>query len=342
MVVAGLLALFILTLIGLAAFRRFALRNKILLDIPNARSNHSAVTVRGAGIIFVLSTLLGWGVLMATRQADYLLPLIAAGLAVALVSFVDDIRGLPISTRLCGHLVAALLFLSAIPLPAFLEDTIGDWAWLWTPVAAFFMVAVINIYNFMDGIDGLASIHSLCVLLSWILFSAASLPPSTEMLMCLCLVAPLLAFLIHNWSPAKVFMGDVGSTFLGLSFAALAVIQAPGILRSTNFLTLIMLMMPFLFDATFTIIVRFLSGEKWYQAHTSHLFQRMVRAGASHSVVSSLYGLLTLYMGAVVVLVHQGVLKHLVVAIPLFVLPYLGLYYAVLRMERARAVAATV
>lgn len=184
----------------------------------------------------------------------------------------------------------------------------------------------------MDGIDGVASLHSLCVLVSWILFSAAGHELNTETLLCLTLGFPLLAFLIHNWSPAKVFMGMWVVRFF--TFAALAVIQTPGVLRSANFFTLLMLMMPFLFDATFTIVVRFLSGEKWYQAHSSHLFQRLVRVGLSHARVSSIYGALTVYMGVVVYLVTHGYLKEAIVVLPLLVFPYIGLYFFVLFLER--------
>lgn len=334
MTLVGFAVLFILTFFGLGAFRRFAEGRNLLFDVPNDRSSHSQATVRGAGLVFVVTACLAWGVLAMYSASSYLLPLVAAGLTVASVSFVDDIKGLPISTRLCGQLVAALLFLSAVPLPSFLREQLGVIAWLWTPIAAFFMVAVINIYNFMDGIDGLCTLHSLCVLVSWIVFSSAADLVTNETLMCMCVGFPLLAFLVHNWSPARIFMGDVGSTFLGFTFAALAVIQAPGIFRSTNFLTLIMLMMPFLFDATFTLVVRFLRGERWYLPHTSHLFQRLVRSGLSHAFVASLYGVLTLYMGCLVALLNRGLFFPGQAILPLLVLPYLGMYFWVVHREQ--------
>jgi Fuc2NAc and GlcNAc transferase len=334
MIIAALLILAALTFLGIERFRLFALGRGILIDTPNERSNHSQATVRGVGAVVVASSVLGWAVLAFYLPSSYLLPLIAAGVAVAFVSFVDDLRGLPISTRLCGQLVAALLFLSAVPLPSFLSEQVGFIAWLWLPVAAFFMVAVINIYNFMDGIDGICAVHSLCVLVCWVaLFPAAGII-TTETIMCLCLGFPLLGFLLHNWSPAKVFMGDVGSTFLGLTFAALAMIQAPGIFRTTNFITLIMLMMPFLFDATFTIVVRILSGQKWYLPHNSHLFQRLVRTGLSHSAVASVYGGLTLYMGLIVALMNRGILLEPITVFVFLMAPYVGLYFWVASRER--------
>ena len=332
MLLPGLIVQFLLTFVGIELFRRFALKEEILLDVPNHRSNHSRVTVRGTGVVFVFTTLLGWGALACLDDARYLVPLITGAALIAVVSFVDDLRGLSISTRLSAQLAAALVFLYAVPVPSFL-GYFGNLAMLWVPLAALFMVGIINIYNFMDGVDGLCAVHSLCVLMSWIIFSGGY-EMNTETLLCLMLGFPLLAFLLHNWSPARVFMGDAGSTFLGFTFAALGVIQAPGILRSANFFTLLMLMMPFLFDATFTIVVRFLSGEKWYQAHNMHLFQRLLRLGLSHSQVASLYGLLTIYMGAIVSVVTRRVLLQPLIVIPLLVVPYLVLYFYVLRVER--------
>lgn len=125
MLFGGLVSLFLVTLIALA-FRRFAMRSNILLDVPNHRSNHSRVTVRGAGIIFVLSTLVGWWILATFDDATYLVPLIVGAALVAFVSFVDDIRGLPISTRLCAQVAAALVFLYAVPVPNFLTWYVGQ------------------------------------------------------------------------------------------------------------------------------------------------------------------------------------------------------------------------
>ena len=334
MLFGGLLVLFIASFFALGYFRRFALNARVLLDVPNHRSNHRRVTVRGAGIVFVAATLSAWIALACSAWAvPYLIPLICGSGLVAGVSFIDDFAGLSIRVRLEAHLVGALLFLSAVPVPSFLEGMIGPFSVLWIPLTAFFMVAVINIYNFMDGIDGLVTLHSLCVLVSWVLFSMGGRDANTETLLCLMLGFPLLSFLLHNWSPAKVFMGDVGSTFLGFTFAALAVVQAPGILRSANFFTLIMLMMPALFDATFTILTRFLNGEKWYLAHNGHLFQRLVRGGLSHATVTSIYGALTVYMGVIVALIQRQVLVQSLEVTVLLVIPYLGLYFAARRLE---------
>jgi len=149
---------------------------------------------------------------------------------------------------------------------------------------------------------------------------------SAERLICAVSAAALAGFLAHNWHPARAFMGDVGSTFIGYTFACLAVIQAPGILRSTNFFVLLVLMLPILFDATFTLLVRFLRGEKWYLPHRQHLFQRLHSCGYGHGMISLAYGMITLYLGAVLVLIQAGFFSSLFLIVVLFLLPFGGLY----------------
>jgi UDP-N-acetylmuramyl pentapeptide phosphotransferase/UDP-N-acetylglucosamine-1-phosphate transferase len=186
-------------------------------------------------------------------------------------------------------------------------------------------VAVINLYNFMDGIDGLISLQGVSVLGVWCLVSIGA-ESSFEHLMCAVTAASIGGFLLHNWRPATVFMGDVGSTFIGYSIGCLAMIQAPGILRSDNFFVLLILMLPVLFDATFTIIVRYMQGERWYEPHRKHLFQRLVRAGYSHATVSAFYGAMTVFLGIVLLGVHYRVFSHIGVAMPFFLFPFFLLY----------------
>ena len=145
-------------------------------------------------------------------------------------------------------------------------------------------------------------------------------------------------FLLHNWRPSTVFMGDVGSTFIGYTIACLAMVQTPGILRSDNFFVLVILMLPVLFDATFTLVVRMLKGEKWYRPHKRHLFQRLILSGYSHAQVSSAYGAMTVFLGLLILAARYHVLGSPLFTAPLFVSPFLILYIWVRRVERKTAI----
>lgn len=316
------LILFFMNFALVGIFQRLAIQSNILIDQPNHRSNHADETVRGAGAIFVISTLISWFFVFNQTHESYVPYLMVGSGMIAAVSFLDDLIGLRIRTRLAAQIAGSLIFLSAIPIPSFLQYMAGDFAVLWIPLAAFFMVSVVNIYNFMDGSDGLAALHSLCVLIGWVLFTLSTGSLHTQGLICMPLIFALLAFLVHNWSPARVFMGDVGSTFLGFTFAALGVIQVPGILRSSNFFTLLLLMMPFLLDASHTLILRLIRGEKWYLPHNQHLFQRLVRAGYSHPVVAVTYGLITVYMGICAILISNEIVTNYVGVGAILVAPY--------------------
>lgn len=319
-------AVILINFLLLGRLRDFAEHRRVLLDVPNERSSHLRTTVRGGGIIFVSSAILTWILVEFYYQRGLFLAMIAGAMVLAYVSFKDDIKPLPIRLRLLIHVLAASLFLYSVPFPSFLVKSIGPWALLWLPLALFFMVAVINLYNFMDGIDGLATAHSLCVLSIWSIAVSISGRPGVDLLICLSVGFSLLPFLLHNWSPARIFMGDVGSTFIGYTLACLAIMQAPTLARATNFFAITALMMPFLFDAAFTLIARFIRGEKWYLPHRSHLFQRLVRLGYSHAAVSVLYALMTLYSGFVVILYTMKWLQSYLLIIPLLVVPYIAFY----------------
>ena len=240
-----------------------------LLDQPNARSSHRQPTPRGGGVAFVLvaavASLLALG--SGSRSATAALPLIA--LPLALVGFLDDRNNLPASWRYGVQLATALALILLSPLP---------WPWLALPLLLIAATAVINFTNFMDGLDGLVA---GCLAIT---FSALTLKLSAPWPVW-ALVGALLGFLLWNWSPAKVFMGDVGSTFLGAVFAGL-VLQAPSWPEA---LGLLLVATPLLADACLCVPRRLLAGEPVFQAHRLHLFQRLHQAGWSHAQVASLY-----------------------------------------------------
>ena len=254
--------LFAAALSWLALWLLVPLLSRRLLDQPNARSSHSLPTPRGGGVAFVLvgSAAVAW---LGGWMPVLCLPL-------ALVGFLDDRHNLPTALRYWVQVATALVLLLISPwhLPS-----IGLLPWLLLLIAA---TAVINFTNFMDGLDGLVA---GCMA---VLFSAAAF---TGMPALWPLVGSLLGFLLWNWSPAKVFMGDVGSTFLGAVFAGVVLQQA----SFQAALGLLLVGTPLLADACLCVPRRLLAGQQVFQAHRLHLFQRLHQAGWTHTRVSSLF-----------------------------------------------------
>jgi len=229
-----------------------------LLDQPNARSSHRMATPRGGGLVFVLvGSLLSLAVGEGTSAW---IPLICIPLA--LVGLLDDRYDLPAAWRYAAQLATAcvLVAMAAVPLPI--------WA---LPVAVVAVTAVINFTNFMDGLDGLVALCGV------VLMAAAGLWP---------VAGALLGFLGWNWSPAKVFMGDVGSTWIGAVFAGM-VLQQSGPWQA---LSLLLVSFPLLGDALICVLRRLRTGQPIFEAHRLHLFQRLQRAGWPHAKVSLLFG----------------------------------------------------
>ena len=252
-----------------------------LIDQPNARSSHCNPTPRGGGIAFV--TLSSMSSAIAQLGGHGLpassLPLLAAPLAA--VGLLDDRHNLPSSLRYGAQISTAALILGLSPLvkgfmPAFAA---GNWLLLFAlALLLIAFTAVINFINFMDGLDGLVG-GSMAVAIAALSFSLAAPRPLWI------LVGALLGFLLWNWSPAKAFMGDVGSTFLGAVFAGL-VLQASSWSDAFGYL---LVATPLLGDACLCVPRRLLAGQRVFQAHRLHLFQRLNQAGWSHSRVSLAY-----------------------------------------------------
>ena len=246
------------------------LRRLGLLDQPNARSAHKHSTPRGGGLAFIAAALLVLPLVdaagLATASSIQVgLGVLLIPIPLALVGLLDDRLGMPVGMRLIVQLLTAagLVVVAGLPLPLAL-------------VALLPGVAVINAINFMDGLDGLVA---GCMA---VLFSVAAI---TGMPALWPLVGALLGFLLWNWSPAKVFMGDVGSTFLGAVFAGVVLQQV----SFQSALGLLLVGTPLLADACLCVPRRLLAGQRVFQAHRLHLFQRLHQAGWSHTRVSSLF-----------------------------------------------------
>lgn len=270
--------------LGAGAYRRWAVAQEVL-DVPNHRSSHAVPTPTGGGVGIVAGFLVGLGLWLASggTLSPRALGWLAGALLVAAVSFVDDLRRLPASFRLATHLVGAALLTGAgvqggdLPLAVAL------------PLAFVWVAIVTNVYNFMDGIDGLASAQAIVAGLAYAAAGAFVGNPLLAASGSL-LAATALGFLVHNLPPARLFMGDVGSTFLGFSFAGLALLGNIGVGGGKLPLEFgAVVLAPFLFDGLATLGRRALRGERWFEAHRSHYYQRLVQARLSHGRVTSLY-----------------------------------------------------
>jgi UDP-N-acetylmuramyl pentapeptide phosphotransferase/UDP-N-acetylglucosamine-1-phosphate transferase len=191
------------------------------------------------------------------------------------------------------------LVLHGITIPAVGQVTLG---WAAAPATFLWLLYVTNIYNFMDGIDGLAGIHGVLVATTFFGI-AASAGSSLLLTLALAVAGASAGFLAFNRPPASILMGDVGSAFLGFLLAAFGIL---GEREGVSFLTIPILLGPFLFDATYTLLRRLLRGENIFQAHRSHLYQRLVRLGTGPAHVDLLYALAFLPCGLSAVLLHQG------------------------------------
>jgi Fuc2NAc and GlcNAc transferase len=296
--VSGMIAAFLgtalLCWILTGAVRRYALRAE-LLDVPNERSLHRRPTPRGGGIAIVVVTLAGLtaAALLSMISADIAWALGVGGVLVAAVGWLDDRGEVRAPVRATVHAVAAC------------------WAayWIWgglTPGSAAGVVCIIwaiNLYNFMDGIDGLAGAEagSVGTLAGLLLLMGGR---EDLALVAFIVAATATGFLGWNWHPARIFMGDVGSGFLGYIFGALALMAG----RSGALPLALGLLLAgvFAFDATVTLLRRMARGEHWYKAHRSHAYQRVVQAGSTHAQVTAGVVLVNLGLGVLARLAQSG------------------------------------
>lgn len=266
--------------------RRYALARS-LMDIPNARSSHSIPTPRGGGVAIVIAFLLATLVAQVAGLIEVSggWALLGAGGGVAILGFLDDHGHIAARWRLLGHFCAALwalYWLGGLP-PVVLFGSILDLGWFGHFVAAFYLVWMLNLYNFMDGIDGIASVEAVTVCLGGCLLYGLS-GYATHALLPLLLAMAVLGFLIWNFPPARIFMGDAGSGFLGVVLAILS-LQAASV--SAQWLwSWIILLGVFVVDATFTLIRRLVRGDKVYEAHRSHAYQYASRQFGKHLPVT--------------------------------------------------------
>jgi Fuc2NAc and GlcNAc transferase len=265
----------LLSIFGVAAGLTYAVREiskaQKIFDVPNARSSHSAPVPRGGGvaIVAVFFLTLSGAVILGQFPTSFFYPMVVGGGLVGLVGFIDDRK--PVSALLRGlvHLLAAA------SVAAFFPSLTLSYAVVWTVAIAWST----NLYNFMDGIDGLAASQAVFVCSGLALIAAMKGDSALE-LASLSLAAASAGFLVLNWSPATLFMGDVGSGFLGVTLATLALWgDREGSIPLFSFL---ILMSVFIGDASWTLFQRLVTGQRIFEAHRSHAYQKAVIAGRSH------------------------------------------------------------
>jgi Fuc2NAc and GlcNAc transferase len=296
-------------LIGTALLRRYALSNS-LIDIPNSRSSHTLPTPRGGGVAIVVSFLVSAVLLSVTGLVPWSIVrgVVIPGALVALVGFLDDHGHVPARWRLLGHFTAAALamfILGGLPVLQFFNISM-DLGWFGYGVGAVFLVWLLNLYNFMDGIDGLASLEAIFVAIGGTLLYVLTNTPEFAWLP-ITLALSVSGFLYWNFPPARIFMGDAGSGFLGITLGVLslhAALTNPVLLWSW-----LILLGVFIVDATCTLFVRLLRGEKVYEAHRSHAYQIASRRSGSHRRVAlSVVGINFIWLLPLSVLVCLGFL----------------------------------
>lgn len=275
-------AAFVLT----ALVRRYAVATD-LLDVPNRRSSHSEPVPRGGGLTIVAIVLLALPLLWFEKVLD-LRPVLAlgvGGLAVAAVGWWDDRNEVPAHWRLLVHLLAAVFVLAmAGGIPSLASPAVGSGLGLMGTVGAVLFIAwVLNLYNFMDGIDGIAGVESVSVagIAGLLLYYVGE--PGWALLSAVVSLASL-GFLAWNWPPAKIFMGDAGSGFLGFVLGAMVVLTC--IDTPLTVWVWLILLGAFVVDASLTLIRRALRGERVYEAHRSHAYQHAATQLGAHKPVT--------------------------------------------------------
>jgi UDP-N-acetylmuramyl pentapeptide phosphotransferase/UDP-N-acetylglucosamine-1-phosphate transferase len=309
------------------------LRRQGVLDVPNRRSSHTIPTPRGGGLGILVG--IGIGSITASLLGISLVrpEILFAAALIALTGLIDDRRGLSARSRLMLQLLAAVIVIARLgglpnlPLP---EPWNISLDFLSMPMALIWVVAVTNLFNFLDGIDGFAGLQGT---VAGIGIAAYGLGDSNTG-MGLAIAGACVGFLIHNWHPAKVFMGDVGSGTLGFLFAVLP-FELPPIERGNGVLVTVICLWFFLSDGVFTLISRLFRGEKIWTAHRSHLYQRLVKAGLQHNQVTvRVIGSATLLIGLAVLLRWFNVLFANWVLLILSLVAFISYYYQTVRREK--------
>ncbi len=288
------------------------LRRVRILDIPGDRSSHEAPTPSSGGLGIVLSFLLASVTIhllgdSARMSAGHFPGFIVSALLVAGISLYDDIAPQPFHTKLVAQLVAVLMVLASdIVIRALYFPGLGhiELAWGGYALTAIWILGLANAFNFMDGLDGLAGGTAVIVAVYFAVINSGQGNVFVTIIST-SLAAGSLGFLLFNFPPARIFMGDVGSAFLGFVLATLAVVAAQDTQTPTPLLVMPMLLFNFIYDTLFTLWRRWRAGEAVIAAHKGHLYQLANQLGYSHRAVSLFHYGVAAAQGAGAVLLLQ-------------------------------------
>jgi UDP-N-acetylmuramyl pentapeptide phosphotransferase/UDP-N-acetylglucosamine-1-phosphate transferase len=263
-----------------------------VVSVPNERSSHDRPMPILGGLAIVVLDLAIWLALGTTGHIISLahaLIFVSAALLIAVVSLIDDLRHVPYPIRLLAQGTAVTMVLSGwtswstLTIPLFGAVSLG---FVGAVLSFLWMMGLTNTFNFMDGVDGMAAGQAVVSGLGWVILGTLTGHPFSA-LMGGVLAATSFGFLLHNWQPARIFMGDVGATFLGFSFAALPLIAAQHDPR-LGFAG-VLLVWPVVFDPGWTTLRRFLRREPILSGHRAFLFHRLVHTGWTHRATATLY-----------------------------------------------------
>ncbi len=325
---AAALAVFVITAVLVDLMIILAARWR-LVDLPNRRSAHALPTARGGGLAIVVTTALA-SIMVALRWPpaafSILGGVILPCLVIAVVGIIDDIQPLKASLRLfiqigvAAAITAALGPLSTIAIPGLPTLQLG---WIGWPLTVLWIVGMTNAFNFMDGSDGMAALGAV---VAGVLMAAIGwqLKIHLPLLLAAFAAAAAAGFLVFNWNPARVFMGDVGSAFLGTYLAAVP-LAFPEPQRSLVFIPMVLALWPYVFDPFVSVLRRVYHRKNPFEPHREFLFHRLIRSGISHGLAALLYAMLALSGGLVGVLMVENLLPDAVRACgPLVVIALAG------------------
>lgn len=279
----------------------YLMKRVLIIDVPNERSSHTQPTPRSGGIAIVATTLLGLVGLKllsgdAAFDADFFWMTAGAAVLIAVVSIFDDLMGLGFMAKLalqalCAGLVMAFgMVIDVVHVPGFGAIELGVWGYA---ITFLWIVGLTNAFNFMDGIDGIAGGTAIVAAGFFAVITYIN-GSDVVYLLSVVIVGASLGFLVWNWQPASIFMGDSGSQFLGFTLAVMAIIAGRFDASHTSYLVMPLLFLHYIWDTVFTLLRRMIARERITTAHRSHLYQLLNQLGWSHAKVTSLY----LAMGA--------------------------------------------
>ena len=309
------------------AITRFMLTRVQIMDVPSERSSHTKPTPKSGGISIVCAFMLGMAAIFLVADKTqiahhYLWGFVLSAVAIAAISLYDDMTQKSFVVKLATQLIAVFIVLASglvidqIALPVVGLVTLG---WVAYPLSFLWILGLTNAFNFMDGLDGLAG-GAAVIATAFFCFITFSQGSTFVYITSYALFAGTLGFLVYNFPPARIFMGDVGSAFLGFVFAVLAIIAARYDRSHTSFMVMPLLLFNFIYDTFFTFLRRLFRGQPVHLAHRTHLYQLFNRLGYTHRTVSLYhYGVCILQGIAAAWMVNIPGAERMLVFIPFLV-----------------------